>query len=424
MDVLQSLGVPAVDSSRFAVPVSRDQGRTQRMLDATQEKRSLVAAITGAPPTFVEVYGGGSIVDASNGLRRNLNVKRLHALDLRTLKPNGQRWDSNCQIDSQKARALIEETQPLWLIGSPPCTAFPTWQGINFKEMSPRAVHEKLEEGRRHLRFVTSLYRYQLSQGRHFLHGHPFGAARWRDPWMESLLSTPKVITAVSDQCEYGFKTRDRDGNIVHAMKPTKWATTSAAMAQRLSKRWTKTHVHQHLDGGRAKKAALYPIELITKILRGIGDTADLEDAQRDVEHPDLLHAVRVQERLRDLSPDPALGAKQAIRPPAGRRTDVRVMDGSSRTVCLGEHFKQGYKDEYTQEVLPRRHLQDAILDELDHSNKHVWRVVSMSEALKNKQAKKTGSRWALCSNNGALDPDVRARLVAQENHLYNDESF
>ena len=64
------------------------------------------------------------------------------------------------------------------------------------------------------------------------------------------------------------------------------------------------------------------------------------------------------------------------------------------------------------------------MLDEIDYFNRHVRRVVPISDALSHKGAKIIGTRWVLSNKNDALDPDVRARLVAQEISMYNDESF
>ena len=44
-------------------------------------------------PTFIEVYGRGGIVSASNGPHKSLNIKGLDALDLTTLKKSGDHWD-------------------------------------------------------------------------------------------------------------------------------------------------------------------------------------------------------------------------------------------------------------------------------------------------------------------------------------------
>ena len=48
-----------------------------------------VHAVTGPDATFLEVYGGASFCKEAETSRRNLNLKGLGALDLRTLKPDG-----------------------------------------------------------------------------------------------------------------------------------------------------------------------------------------------------------------------------------------------------------------------------------------------------------------------------------------------
>ena len=154
-----------------------------------------------------------------------------------------------------------------------------------------------LQEERRHLHFVVSLYHLQLREGRHVLHEHPAGAKSWHDSWMMNLTKNPNVHVVVSDQCEYGPRTRGVDGRLVHEQKPTKWATSSIYMADRLKTLRSRTHTHQHLEGNRAAAAAFYPTQLITEILRGIRDTADAEQPEADPDHlrPQTLpsHSIR-----------------------------------------------------------------------------------------------------------------------------------
>ena len=226
----------------------------------------------------MELYGQGRIIEASSGCRRNLNIQGLAALDLRTHKPDGSPWDFNLASDRQLALQLLDELKPVWVIGSPPCTAFSKLNlNLNFPKMPPEKVKEKVAEGVRHLHFVISIYKKQLDAGRHFLHEHPQGASSWTDPWMLKLLRLPGVHTAVADQCMYGLVTHTASGNWVAAKKPTKFATSSVQMASRLGTRCDKQHVHEPLLGGRAAAAALYPLPLITEILRGMRDTADFE---------------------------------------------------------------------------------------------------------------------------------------------------
>lgn len=135
-------------------------------------------------PTFIEVYGR-SIRDHSLAMKRNLNVEGLDALDLRTMKANCESWDFNKQSDRREARALIKLKNPLWLIGSPPCTAFCIWNyAMNFPKMDQDKVQRILEEGRRHFQFHvltlqdanrqgtvlcprTSCHRYIAERSRH-----------------------------------------------------------------------------------------------------------------------------------------------------------------------------------------------------------------------------------------------------------------
>ena len=143
-------------------------------------------------------------------------------------------------------------------------------------------VKRMLKEAKRHLHFVISIYNMQLAAGRHFLHEHPVGASSWKDEFMEKVLKHPRVGTSVADQCMYGLMTMDGNGNLVEAQKPTKWASSSRQMLERLSTRCDKSHSHQHLVGGRAAAAAYYPAKLISQILRGMRDTADAEHKERE----------------------------------------------------------------------------------------------------------------------------------------------
>ena len=64
------------------------------------------------------------------------------------------------------------------------------------------------------------------------------------------------------------------------------------------------------------------------------------------------------------------------------------------------------------------------MLDEIDYFNDIVWVGVSMEEALSDPEAKIVGTRWVNCNKADLAEPDVRARLVAQELSIFHDESF
>ena len=110
VDVLQTLGISAGDATAYAVKVIKSRTTQPSSFGPKYQ------------PTFFELYGHGNIVEASHGQRRDLNLNGLHALDLRTSKPNGEPWDFSNATDRKLAKSLINELKPTWVIGSPPCT--------------------------------------------------------------------------------------------------------------------------------------------------------------------------------------------------------------------------------------------------------------------------------------------------------------
>ena len=94
---------------------------------------------------------------------------------------------------------------------------------------------------------------------------------------MEQLLMHPKVDSVTCDQCAYGLYSKSPDGQWRLSLKPTRWASSSHHMLRRLSRRCKGGHIHQHLEGGLASKAAYYPRRLVLEILRGVRDTEDAE---------------------------------------------------------------------------------------------------------------------------------------------------
>ena len=411
VDILQTLGVSVGDAVAYAVK-------------ATKDKVPVYGVVTGQSynPTFIEVYGHGTIVQASHGCRRSLNVNGLNALDLRTSKPNGEPWDFSKASDRQLARSMIEEQKPTWVVGSPPCTFFSAWnQGINHKKMRPERVEALRKEAILHLHFVAGLYKLQLDGGRHFLHEHPATATSWSDPWITKLMQHPKVSAVVSDQCEYGLLTPDTDGIPTPAKKPTRWMSSSPFMLNRLSRRCKGDHVHQHLVGGRAKAAEDYSVELVSDILRGMRDTADAEEKWGDETSTDIATAMCAAGVFQDVHTTSVAAAyRNEDLDAATQKLTVKVKYAGGRSASTELIFKETYKDEYTNEQLPIGHVRTAMHDELVYFCDKVWELVPIEEVT----GKVIGSRWVNCNKNDIADPDVRCRLVGQEVNLFADESF
>ena len=90
-------------------------------------------------------------------------------------------WDRNREDHRRQAWNKIRDEAPYLLIGSPPCMYFSVLQELN------KAVHgnkpgwqEKFdrekEKAIKYLDFCFALYKYQVQQGRHFMHEHPWTA--------------------------------------------------------------------------------------------------------------------------------------------------------------------------------------------------------------------------------------------------------
>ena len=414
LDVLQTLGVSVGDATAYAVQALKDRPVQTTSLDSV------------CNPTFFELYGHGTIVQASHGCRRNLNIDGLHALDLRTRKPDGEPWDFSRAADRRLARSMVDELKPTWVMGSPPCTFFSAWnQGINHRKMDPERVEELRKQAITHLHFVIGIYRMQLDGGRHFLHEHPAGATSWNDDWVMRLMQHPRVSTITSDQCEYGLLTPDAHGNPTPAKKPTRWMSSSPHMLKRLSRRCSGDHIHQHLVGGRAKAAEDYSLELVTEILRGMRDTADHEEEWGDGNSSELDNAMLTTGLLHDVrfsSLAAAYRAEDLKIETQNLSVRFKYLDG--RTCPSKLFFKDAYRDEYTNEELPMGHVRNAMAEELEYFCDRVWVGVPLDDAKNDPDGKIIGSRWVNCNKNDINDPDVRCRLVAQEVNLHADDSF
>ena len=115
INVLQTNGVGVGDAAEYAVRIMKNRHVSPITIGQLYN------------PTMFEVYGHGTIVNASHGIRRSLNANGLRALYLRTTKPNGAPWGFPVAGDRQLARAMVEEEKPAWTIRSPPCTFFSAW---------------------------------------------------------------------------------------------------------------------------------------------------------------------------------------------------------------------------------------------------------------------------------------------------------
>ena len=94
-------------------------------------------------------------------------------------------WDFNKEEDRLRAEKLIDEQEPLVLIGSPPCVAFSQLQSL-IPDSQRKA--KQLAEGIRHMEFMAKLYKKQVEAGRLFLHENPAHAKSWALPCIKKVM--------------------------------------------------------------------------------------------------------------------------------------------------------------------------------------------------------------------------------------------
>ena len=116
MDVLQSNGVAPETAANVASSLARNKPRFRHLQERLFRAQRFVNSLTDKCPTFLELYGRGSIMEASHGCRRNLNLDGLDALDLRTCKKDGTHWDFTRYSDRTEARQMVLELKPTWII--------------------------------------------------------------------------------------------------------------------------------------------------------------------------------------------------------------------------------------------------------------------------------------------------------------------
>ena len=78
---------------------------------------------------------------------------------------DGRPWVFSKVAKRKIARRLLRESRPTLLIGLPMCTAFPTWQELNYAKSDGKGAFV-------HTRFVASFYHEQIDVHCYFLHEH------------------------------------------------------------------------------------------------------------------------------------------------------------------------------------------------------------------------------------------------------------
>ena len=234
------------------VPESTLPKKTKKKLRAAHKH----LADSGVFPVAIsEVFSPPRISESA--AQKRLKVGRCYNLqtgfDLLNHSQKRQIWDE------------LEEDDPELVTCSPPCTPFSPIQGLNWDRMPfSQSVH-MVAEGVENFETAVEVCVWQDEREKLFLLEHPLPSKAWEEECAQRLMQRPGVYVCNTDLCQYGMKVRELPNK-----KATRWITNSKHVAMELQRRCNGEHVHEHLMGGLAKFAAIYPKELCQAIVRGL----------------------------------------------------------------------------------------------------------------------------------------------------------
>ena len=178
--------------------------------------------------------------------------------------------------DCRAAWQRVRDEAPYVLVGSPPCTYFSVLQELNKAAHGDKPgwldrFNAEKAKAVKHIEFCCALYKYQLQQGRHFVHEHPWTARSWALPCVQRLLDHPSVELTHTHTCRFLMTTHidKKDGEVGLVKKPTGFMTSSHCILRELDRKCTGDHAHVPLMGGRAAGAAIYHNSCVRRYARG-----------------------------------------------------------------------------------------------------------------------------------------------------------
>lgn len=327
------------------------------------------------------------------------------ALDLTTHNEDGRAWNfDHLEMRNRAVRRLLKD-KPTLLIGSPMCTAFSQMNNANYPRMDPIEVEKRKQYGRKHFEFCSKLYDMQWNEGRYFLHEHPAGASSWNEPCMVKLLQKHGVTRVNGDQCQYGLTTTTPKGITGPARKAIGFMTNSPCIAKQLNKQCPNrvcwwTHEHIQFEGGRTKRAQIYPPELCKAICNGLS-----EQLQADRDGQFLLAKVEAT----------------TTTPSGDLRKAADELKKSYRTVeeDLSEQLEEAWDDVSGAQLNPKA-ARAARNEEIEYIHKmKLYSKVPTSLCYQRTQKAPISIRWIDVNKGDTERPNYRSRLVAREINTY-----
>ena len=127
-----------------------------------------------------------------------------------------------------------------------------------------------MQQARRYVKFCASIYEYQRSKGRYFIHEHPWLATSLELDCIAKLEGYDDSKEVLTHMCQFGMtsRTEGRGSVLGPVLEPTGFLANSTHIARELHKTCPRDHKHVNLVGGRAAGAAIYPDGLCQAICR------------------------------------------------------------------------------------------------------------------------------------------------------------
>jgi len=318
------------------------------------------------------------------------------AFDITTMDPDtNEPWNFDDPAMRSKARKLLETQRPLFVIGSPMCRAFCTWQALNRVKHahSDERIKREMTRATVHLDFVIELYEDQMKRGGYFLHEHPLGATSWQHDRVRRLLQRDDVQRVGSDQCQFDAEAHGKGIDGEPVKKPTGWMSNAPEVLKVLNKRCSgrggacsrpKGGRHVLATGRIATEAAIYSDELCRSIIQGM---------KMQMKEDGLLH--------------PGCLGLQAHDDEKERQDAIKRPDNG---------FSGTHRDDLTGQVLNDKLVQEARATEIAYFiAKGVWKQVPKTTAYQRTGRPPITVRWVDVNKGDDQNPKYRSRLVARQ---------
>ncbi len=365
-------------------------------LEFYQRKGADVVEIYSQPRITQEAavrrYDGASLVPGwSLDLTRN---------DPRT----GKAWDLSDKKVQSRVERMIKEGKPLFVIGSPPCTAMSTMQNLNKDRRDPKVVAAERREAEEHVRFCIRIYKIQMEGHRCFVHEHPSGASSWQMKEMVELMACSDVDVAKVDMCQFGMTavTKEGEGPV---RKRTKIISNSKEVLKKVEKKCPNDggpgahHEHVHLVDGRAKQAQVYPRAFCRAVCEGVA--AEKRIRALGVKAKPMLSMEEMQQ-IAHIS-----GAKAKDGESASDALHEEEVDEGKWTIAV---------DDQTGEPLCPKMVRIARKEEIAYfKERDVYEKVKLSECWEATGKNPIGVKWVDINKGDKTNPYYRSRLVAME---------